>query len=242
MTTTTSVTTTNGDPSASTTTSSTTTTGGSSTVVTTTSPSTTSGSSTIVTTTVPSNVVYLRTASPTVLVTTLNGRRKSLAESIDQACNHGDISKEKAEAMKRELKRIDQEASAPSISYSKAVMVAQDLDQIGAQYQTVVTTEPAYVPIINGSHFTVYIGQILQLDDLSVRRADLEARVTKDVIQGRMSDSQASNLRAQLDAIGNEQAAYNADGNLNFKEAERLYTQFDHVESQIQKIAGKDNR
>lgn len=196
-------------------------------------------SASIVTT--PSSVVYFRAASPEVLVTTLAGRRKSLAEQIDQACDRGEITGTKAEAMKRELSRIDRESNS-TISYSRAVMFAQDLDLIGDQYRTIVKTTPsAYVPIINGSHFTVSNGQVLQLDDLSVRRADLEGRVIKDLLQGRMSESQASNVRAKLESLGNEQAFYSANGNLNDKEARHLYNEFDRVASDIERIAGKDN-
>jgi hypothetical protein len=168
-------------------------------------------------------------------------RRKNLAEQIDQACDRGEITGYKAEAMKRELSRIDRESN-PTISYSRAVMFAQDLDLIGDQYRTIVKTAPStYVPIINGSRFTVSSGQVLQLDDLSVRRADLEGRVIKDLLQGRMSESQASNLRAKLESLGNEQAFYTANGNLNDKEARHLYNEFDRVASQIERTAGKDN-
>ncbi len=191
--------------------------------------------------TAPSNVVYFRTASPEVLVTTLAGRRKSLAEQIDQACDRGEITGNKAEAMKRELSRIDRESNS-TISYSRAVMFAQDLDLIGDQYRTIVKTTPSeYVPIISGSRFTVSNGQVLQLDDLSVRRADLEGRVLKDLLQGRMSESQASKLRAKLESLGNEQAIYSENGNLNDKEARHLYNEFDRVASDIERIAGKDN-
>ncbi len=200
---------------------------------------TTEPSASIVTT--PSNVVYFRTASPEVLVTTLAGRRKSLAEQIDQACDRGEITGNKAEAMKRELSRIDRESNS-TISYSRAVMFAQDLDLIGDQYRTIVKTTPSeYVPIISGSRFTVSSGQVLQLDDLSVRRADLEGRVLKDLLQGRMSESQASKLRAKLESLGNEQAIYSENGNLNDKEARHLYNEFDRVASDIERIAGKDN-
>ena len=195
----------------------------------------------IVTTTAPATVTYFRTASPMLLVTTLEGRRKDLDKSIDEARDRGEISSQKAEAMKRELKRIAKETGTGTISYSRAVMLAEDLDLIGTQYRTIVTTAPAYVPIISGSHFVVYNGQILELDDLSVRRVDLEARVTKDLLQGRLTDAQAANLRDQLDNIGNEAAFYRADGNLDFKEAKRLYRDFDHVATQIENMAGKEN-
>jgi hypothetical protein len=197
--------------------------------------------STITTTAAPGTVVYFRTASPDILTTTIEGRRKDLASAIDQARDRGDITASKAEIMKQELRRIAEETGSTTISYPVAVMAAEDLDLIGAQYGTVVTTAPAYVPIIAGSHFTVYNGKIFQLDDLSVRRVDLEARVTKDLLQGRLSAARAAELRQQLRSIGTEAAIYRADGNLNFKEAEHLYGDFDRVASKIERYAGKEN-
>jgi len=197
--------------------------------------------STVTTNAVPGSVVYLRTASPTLLITTLEGRRKDLDKMIDQAHDRGEISGERCEAMKRELRRIAQETGSNTISYSGAVMLAEDLDLIGAQYRTIVTNAPAYVPIIVGSHFTIYNGQTVQLDDLSMRRADLEGRVTKDLLQGRLSESRAADLRAQLSNIGSEAALYHADGNFDSKESRRLYDDFDHVATEIEKSAGKDN-
>lgn len=208
---------------------------------TTSTTTTTDVPSTIATTSAPGSVVYIRTASPALLVTTLEGRRKDLDKMIDQAHDRGEISGARCEAMKRELRRIAQETGSNTISYPGAVMLAEDLDLIGAQYRTIVTNAPVYVPIITGSHFTVYNGEALKLDDLSMRRADLEGKVAKDLLQGRLSESRAADLRAQLSNIGNEAALYSADGNFDAKESRRLYDAFDRVATEIEKSAGKDN-
>ncbi len=208
----------------------------------TTSTTTSDAPSAIATTPVPGSVIYLRTASPALLITTLEGRRKALDNMIDQAHDRGEISGKQCEAMKRELRRIAQETGSNTISYPQAVMLAEDLDLIGTQYRSFVTNAPVYVPIIIGSRFTVYNGKTLQLDDLSVRRADLEAKVTNDLLQGRLSEDRAADLSGQLANIGSEADLYRADGNFNAKESRRLYDAFDHVASEIEKSAGKDNK
>ncbi len=180
--------------------------------------------------------------APSVLVTTLEGRRRDLENSINQSRDRGEITSERCEAMKAELRRIAQETGSSTITYPGAVMVAEDLDLIGTRYGTMVTTAPVYVPIINGSHFTISDGSVFQLDDLSIRRADLEGRVTKDLLEGRLSPSRASDLRAQLSNVGAEAAIYRADGNVDFKESRRLYSEFDRIAGAIEKSAGKDNR
>lgn len=201
----------------------------------------------VVATPTASSDVYIRTAAPDVLVPTIDSRRKSLEDMIDASVIRGDITAEKAASMKKELGRINREVDAPGISHSQAVMFAQDLDHIGDQYKTIVpapsapSTTTTYTPIINGTNITITTGQTFKLDDLSVRRADLEKRVVKSVLQGRMNESQAASIRARLSALGNEQALYSANGSLNDKEAKRLYNEFDKVGREIDNIAGKEN-
>ena len=191
-------------------------------------------------TTTPDSVVYYRTIPTTVLVTTLEGRRKDLENAINQARKNGQITPEQSVSMKHELHRIGQQTSSATISYPTALMVAQDLDLIGQQYGTIVTTAPTYVPIITGTTFVVSSDKTYKLDDLSVRRAQLDARIIKDVLQGRLSDSRATELRNELANIGAEANLYTANGSFDAKESRRLYDAFDHVASQIDKWAGKD--
>src|SRR5271154_4574336 len=73
--------------------------------------------STITTTSAPGSVVYFRTASPEILTTTLEGRRKDLDKAIDKAHDRGDISASQAETMKHELRRIAEETGSNTISY-----------------------------------------------------------------------------------------------------------------------------
>ena len=120
-------------------------------------------------------------------------------------------------------------------------MIAEDLDLIGQQCGIIVTTAPAYVPIITGSTFTISTGQTYKLDDLSMRRAGLEARITKDLLQGRLTETRAADLRSQLASIGNEANLYLADGSFDSKESRRLYDSFDKVEEKIDRLAGKEN-
>jgi len=190
---------------------------------------------------VPGSVVYFYTAPPAVLVATIDMRRKELEKIITAARDRGDITPAKSAAMKIELERIAHQTGSNTISYPAALMLAQDLDMIGVQYGDVVTTAPAYAPIISGSRFRVSTGQTYQLDDLSMRRAGLEAKITKDLIQGRLSAIRAEELRVQLSNIGSEANLYTSGGKFDAKESRRLYDAFDHVASEIEKSAGKDN-
>jgi hypothetical protein len=186
--------------------------------------------------------VYFRTAKPEVLVMTIEARRKDLDKMIDAAHAKGNITEKEAEAMKKELRRIAKETGSNTITYERAVAYARDLDFIGTRVGTVVVTGvPVYQPIIAGSHFAVYNGQIYVLDDLSVRRSDLEARIIKDYIQGRLSEDRADKLRNELDSIGATQAVYSATGELDPVSSRKFYKEMDQVASELEKYAGKDN-
>lgn len=197
---------------------------------------TTTNPTTIAPTTAPSSVVYFGAASPAILVTTIEGRRKDLEAKVNEAQRSGAISAAQAETIKVELKRIAKETGTNTISYPMAVMLASDLDLIGQQYANKVV----YVPIITGSTYTVCTGKTYTLDDFSARRAGLETRITKDLFQGRLTASRAADLRMQLASIGNEANLYNSTGTFNAKESRHLYDAFDHVASEIDKSAGKD--
>ncbi len=186
--------------------------------------------------------VYFRTAQPEVLVLTIETRRKDLDKIIDAAHAKGNISAKEAAAMKSELRRIAKETGTNKITYERAVAYARDLDLIGTRAGTVVVTGvPVYTPIIAGSHFTVVNGQIFVLDDLSVRRSDLEARIIKDYLEGRLSDARAAKLRGELDSIGATQAIYSATGELDPVSSRKFYKEMDQVASELEKYAGKDN-
>jgi hypothetical protein len=140
-----------------------------------------------------------------------------------------------------ELVRIEREA-IPGITYGRAVILARDLDVITTQIGTYVTTIPQ--PIIAGSHMTISNGQIVELDDVSIRRSDLEARIVKDYLQGRLTSNQTDSLRSQMNAVETMEGAFRNQhpGDLTLKESRILYTNFDKVASKLDKWAGKENR
>ena len=80
-------------------------------------------------------------------------------------------------------------------------------------------------PIIAGSHMTISNGEIVELDDVSVRRSDLEARIAKDYLQGRLNSDQANRLRQEMNAIETLEATFRGQhpGDLTLKESRMFY-------------------
>jgi hypothetical protein len=187
------------------------------------------------------NVVTVRTVDPVLLVTTITVRRKDLDKMVHESIEKKVITPAQGQLILGELVRIEREA-VPGITYGRAVILARDLDVITTQIGTYVTTIPQ--PIIAGSHLTISNGQIVELDDVSVRRSDLEARIVKDYLLGRLTSGQADDLRGQMNAVETMEGTFRNQhpGDLTLKESRILYTHFDKVASNLDKWAGKENR
>jgi hypothetical protein len=202
---------------------------------------TTSAGTALVTKDAVGNMVTVRTVDPTLLVTTITVRRKDLDRMVHESIEKKVITPVQGQLILGELVRIDREA-VPGITYGRAVILARDLDVITTQIGTYVTTIPQ--PIIAGSHMTISNGQIVELDDVSVRRSDLEARIIKDYLQGRLTSNQADTLRSEMNAVETMEGTFRNQhpGDLTLKESRILYTNFDKVASKLDKWAGKENR
>lgn len=201
---------------------------------------TTDAGTAVVTKDAGGNLITVRTVNPTLLINTISVRQRDLEKLVNESIEKKVITHQQGDVILSELVRIHREA-VPGISYGRAVILARDLDVINTQIATYVPAVPQ--PIIAGSHMTISNGQIVELDDVSVRRSDLEARIAKDYLQGRLSASQAADLRTKMNDIEIMEATFRQHpGDLTLKESRILYTHFDKVASQLDKEAGKENR
>ena len=80
-------------------------------------------------------------------------------------------------------------------------------------------------------------GDWIDIDDIAMRRWDLEGRIAKAVDEGRLSRENAAQIRKTLDTIGEKENGMRADGDLDVKESRILYTEFDRVASQIDRMS-----
>ncbi|HEY9759244.1 MAG TPA: DUF3659 domain-containing protein [Oculatellaceae cyanobacterium] len=214
------------------------------TTTTTTAPGTmvtTPAGTAVVTRTAAGNVVSVQTVDPALLITTIDVRRKDLDRMVRESIEKKVISRAQGDLILSDLVRIQQQA-VPGITYGRAVLLARDLDVITTQVATVVPAVPQ--PLIAGSHLTISNGCIVELDDVSVRRSDLEARIAKDYLQGRLTANQSTELRERMNSIETMEATFRSQhpGDLTLKESRILYTNFDKVASTLDKWAGKENQ
>jgi len=197
---------------------------------------------TIVVSGAPSSVILTGSSFPLavsqapVILQTVDMRRGQLDKLIIDSRTAGTLSEAQAAALRRELDRIGTEVvylkAQPSPSLIRSIVVAQDLDALTLNlrgYGTTVTL----VPIIAGSHFTVFNGNIVELDDLAVRRIELENKILARQAAGRIDFDQANHMRSELNAIAAMEDAYKSSGDLTFKNSGQIYKDMDKVANEL---------
>ncbi len=170
---------------------------------------------------------------------TVDMRRAQLDKQIVDARTAGTLTEAQASDYRRELDRIGAELTflkSGNTSLSRAIVVGQDLDALTVRMKSVITTI-AFVPIIEGSHFTIYNGRIIQLDEPAVRRIGLENKILENQAQGRLNYDQANSLRSELNAIAATEDAYRVKGPLTDSEARIIYKSMDRVAVQLDTYA-----
>jgi len=174
------------------------------------------------------------------ILQTVEMRRVVLNKNIADAVTAGTLTEKQARELRRELERINGEVvvlkAQPTPSVIRTVVLAQDLDALALNLRGNVSTI-TYVPIIEGSHFTVFNGQIIQLDDLAVRRIELENKILNAQAAGKISWEQSNRMRGQLNAIAAMEDAYrvNNNGQINFKDSHAIYRDMDKVANELDK-------
>lgn len=181
------------------------------------------------------NIVPVTTVQPDLLLTTLDIRRNELQRLIASGEASGSLDRTLANQFRAELDRLnalENSARASGLTYVSALPIAMQLDYL---QDRIVASLPGQklTPLVVGSRLILTNNQVVVLDDVMVRRADLEGRIATELAAGKLSATQAASLRAQLDDIAKQESLMRANGNLDFKESRQLYTAFDRVGSRL---------
>ncbi len=182
-----------------------------------------------------------------VMISTLTERRHKLESIVANASADGTLPEASRSEINSELERIahEEELAASQSNQtcnSKVMGLARSLDDVGFKLNTALKRE-VVTPLVQGTQFAVNSGDWIDIDDVAMRRWDLEGRIAKHVADGKMSQENAAELRKTLDAIGEKESTMRADGDLDLKESRLLYGEFDRVASQIERQSkGKPGR
>lgn len=181
------------------------------------------------------NVIALSEAGPDIYIKTLEGRRVELENAIAAGQASGSINADRSRALRAELDRVAKlqaNEQVTDFTYVNALPLAMSLDYVGNELTTVVPTI-TYVPLISGGRFAIIGGRVIMLDDVMVRRADLESKIARLRANGKISESQANNLRVELSRIAVIEKQLRAKGSFTFRESRELYNRFDRVGSRL---------
>lgn len=194
---------------------------------------------TTTTTTVTGSTVPLSISEAPTILQTVDLRRAELDKLIIDNRTNGTISEGQAASLRRESDRIGAEVSLlkqqVNPSLIRTIAVAQDLDALTTMVKGSGITV-VLIPIIEGSHFTASNGRIVQLDDLAVRRIELEKRILAAHAGGRITFDQANHLRSELNAIAALEAAYSTSGILSPKSSREIYRDMDKVANELDRM------
>jgi hypothetical protein len=182
------------------------------------------------------NIISVSAVKPELFLTTLDGRIHDIQRLIASGEASGRISRDRANAFRAELDRLtalEAQGRSGSMTYVQALPIATQLDALSDRIAVSLSNQ-SLSPLIAGSRFVLTSGQVVLLDDVMVRRADLEGKISEQLAEGKLTPDQAASLRQQLDDIGKVEAQMRAgSGDLSFKQGRSLYGQFDKVGSRL---------
>jgi hypothetical protein len=181
------------------------------------------------------NVIGLQSASPDIYIGTLEARRLQLENTIALGLASATLTQVQADELRAELDRVSRAQSenrGTGFTYVNALPLAMSLDYVGNQLRTVVHSY-TFDPLINGNRFVVSGGAVIMLDDVMVRRAELESKISQKLASRSITLVQANSLRDQLGSSAGLESQMRSKGGLTFKDSRILYEQFDKVGTRL---------
>lgn len=188
---------------------------------------------------VNTQVVPITVSDSQVVLQTVDARRAILDKAIVDSRTAGTLTEAQAADFRRELDRIGAEIvylkGLGNPSLSRSIVVGQDLDILAVRMKPIITTL-TYVPIIEGTHFTIINGRVIQLDEPAVRRVNLEIKILDKYAQGRITNDECNVLRSELNNIASQEDAYRVKGAMTDHEARLIYVAMDKVATQLERF------
>lgn len=196
-----------------------------------------SGTTRIVSDIPASKIVSVTTVKPDIFVTTLDTRRTELEKLISSALSAGRLTPAQVAVYKADLTRLAGEQAIAvktpnGFTYMSALPLALEYDLLVNRLGTVIDTSAVH-PLVVGSRLALATGEVVMFDDVVVRRAELRAKIGRELASGRLTSRQASDLLKRLDDITSREAKMRSDGNLDYREARELYADFDRIGSRL---------
>jgi hypothetical protein len=180
-------------------------------------------------------IVKETTVKSDVYLVTIDTRRHELEKVIADGMDKGKLTQRQADDLRSELDAVTQlELAAKkyggAIPYEQIAVIATRLDVVGQRMSEIVGFP--IVPIIENGRFIVFNGEIIQLDEIAMRRATLEGKISLALAHNTLSNSQVANVRTELDNIAAMEVRFRGNdinGEFTDQQARDLFQAFDHV-------------
>jgi len=183
---------------------------------------------------VPATPVEKVVIDSAVYKTTLQDRQARLRAVIANGLANGTMTEASAARYRAELDRLASlELSLDAkkqLTYERVLPMAFEYDLIRSNLNVVELQ-----PIVQGSKVVFSNTHVVAIDDLMRRRAGLEAKISYEFANGKLTAGEADRLRGMLNSVAVIENEYRGDGEITDKEAKALYTEFDRVGSAIDK-------
>lgn len=178
------------------------------------------------------------TAAPAFdsLVAAMDIRRADLERMIADALNRGTMDAAEAAALRTELSRIAAEELAARqsggvLTYSEALNLALDLNGLGDRLIPFMPAT-AVTPLL-GARMINANGQLIVVDGVDYRKAQLSQRIDDEYTAGRLSAQQVSSLKDQLNAVASLETKYRKNGELSASKTEKISAKLDSVKTKL---------
>lgn len=182
---------------------------------------------------------------PVAYVVTLDSRRAEIESGIATAQSAGKLSPDQAAEFRRWLNRIGRAEKGATTSggmtLEAAAPLAVELDLLSKRLSAFLSIP--IVPLVVGTRLMLVGNQVVMIGETTLRRADIEARINREVLAGGLTAEQANKLRADLVAVGQAEQTARADGSMNVDEMMSLFASIDRVDDTLNRyIAASRNR
>jgi hypothetical protein len=180
---------------------------------------------------------------PLVYVVTLDSRRDEIDAGIASAVAAGKLTQAQAAEFRKWVNRIAQSQRVATTSGGmtdlKAAPVAVELDLLASRLNSFLPTPIA--PLVVGTRFMLVGNQVIMLDETTVRRSDIDARINRDMLVGRLTAQDAAKVRTELDSIGASEEQLRADGTLDTNEMMTLFASIDRLDDTLNRYIASSN-
>ena len=193
------------------------------------------------------HVVKETTVTSDVYLNTIDTRRFELEKVIAEGMATGKLTQAQADNLRAELDYVTKRAQeikklGGTAPYEQIAVLAVRLDVVGQRLSDLIGYKA--VPIVTNGRFVVLNGDVVQLDEIAMRRAELEGKISLALANSTLTNGQANTVREQLDSIANTEVQFRSSspsGEFTDKQARELFTDFDHVALNLESDISKNH-